>query len=206
MSGTMTRSVLALPIAAIVTFSLFWVMQYLVAIGSGKLGDEAAGGTIEFVRVKKDESINDKNRAKPKRPEKAEQPPPPPPMQQSKVKPNAGDMGIGLPNLGDGVDMAGGVNLGAGSDGDIMPLVRVAPQYPRRALSRGIEGWVQVEFTISKVGTVENPVVVDADPPGIFNRSALKAVTKWKYKPKIEDGVAVERHGVSTVITFELDK
>ncbi len=206
MPASLTRTVFAIPIAAIVTFALFWVMQYLVAIGSGKLGDEVAGGSIEFVRLKKDESVNDKNRKKPQRPEKTDQPPPPPPMQQSKVQPEAGDMGVGIPNLGDGVDIAGGVNLGAGSDGDIMPLVRVAPQYPRKALSRGIEGWVQVEFTISKVGTVENPIVIDADPPGIFNRAALKAVAKWKYKPKIEDGVAVERDGVSTVITFELDK
>lgn len=206
MPASLTRTVFAIPIAAIVTFALFWVMQYLVAIGSGELGKEVPGGSIEFVRLKKDESVNDKNRKKPQRPEKTDQPPPPPPMQQSKVQPEAGDMGVGIPNLGDGVDIAGGVNLGAGSDGDIMPLVRVAPQYPRKALSRGIEGWVQVEFTISKVGTVENPIVIDADPPGIFNRAALKAVAKWKYKPKIEDGVAVERQGVSTVITFELDK
>ncbi|MGB0919949.1 MAG: energy transducer TonB [Alphaproteobacteria bacterium] len=206
MPATLTRSVFAIPLAAIVTFSLFWVMQYLVAIGSGKLDDAVQGAAIEFVRVKKDESLNEKARRKPPRPTKPDTPPPPPPMQQSKAKPSADNMGIGIPNLGDGVDMAGGVNLGAGSDGDIMPLVRVAPQYPRRALSRGIEGWVQVEFTISKVGTVENPSVIDADPPGIFNRAAMKAVAKWKYKPKIEDGVAVERHGVSTVITFELDK
>lgn len=206
MPASTLRSIIAIPIAAVVTFSLFWVMQYLVAIGSGKLGDEVAGSTIEFVRVKKDETVNQNERKKPNRPDKPDAPPPPPPMSNAKTKPTADQMGIGIPDLGGGVDMAGGVNLGAGSDGDIMPLVRVAPQYPRRALSRGIEGWVEVEFTISKVGTVENPVAVDADPPSIFNRAAVKAVQKWKYKPKIEDGVAVERHGVRVVITFELDK
>ncbi|MEN8721454.1 MAG: energy transducer TonB [Alphaproteobacteria bacterium] len=202
---TMVRQLISAGVAVVVTFGLFWGMQKLIAIGSGGKTEVAPTASIEFVRVKRDETVNDKQR-KLQRPDKVDTPPPPPPMSAAKSKPTNNNLEGGMPDLGENVAMAGGTDLSGGSDGDIMPMVRVAPQYPRRALSRGIEGWVEVEFTISKVGTVENAVVNDADPPSIFNRAALKAVSKWKYKPKIDDGVAVERHGVRVVLTFELDK
>lgn len=201
----MVRRLSSAMLAVLVTFGLFWGMQKLIAISGGKNKEVAPSASIEFVRVKRDETVNEKNR-KPERPKEVDTPPPPPPMAMAKTKPDANNLEGGMPDLGEGVQVAGGADLSGGSDGDIMPMVRVAPQYPRRALSRGIEGWVEVEFTISKVGTVENARVSDADPPSIFNRAALKAVAKWKYKPKIEDGVAVERHGVKVVLTFELDK
>jgi protein TonB len=75
-----------------------------------------------------------------------------------------------------------------------------------RASERGIEGWVEVEFTISKTGTVKNPVVMNSHPSSIFDRSALKAIRKWKYNPKIEDGEAVERSGVKVRLKFELNQ
>jgi len=199
------RQLISAGLAVLVTFGLFWGMQKLIAISGGKNADVTPSASIDFVRVKRDETLNEKNR-KPERPKEQDTPPPPPPMAMSKNKPTNNDLEGGMPDLGEGVQVAGGTDLSGGSDGDIMPMVRVAPQYPRRALSRGIEGWVEVEFTISKVGTVENARVSDADPPSIFNRAALKAVAKWKYKPKIEDGIAVERHGVKVVLTFELDK
>ena len=63
-----------------------------------------------------------------------------------------------------------------------------------------------LEFTITKTGVVTDVIVVDADPPSVFDREAVRAVRKWKYKPKMEGGVPVERYGVRTVITFELDE
>ena len=199
------RQIIAFPLAAVVTFGLFWGMQYLIKIAGGGEQDVIPTASIEFVRVKRNEDVQEKEREL-KKPEQLEAPPPPPPMSASKSKPQNADVGMGIPNLNEGANMEGGIDLSAGSDADVMPLVRVAPQYPRRALSRGIEGWVEVEFTISKLGTVVNPQVTDADPPSIFDRAAIKAVQGWKYKPKIENGNAVERHGVRVVITFELDK
>jgi periplasmic protein TonB len=94
----------------------------------------------------------------------------------------------------------------AGSDRDVVPLVRIAPEYPPRALSRGLEGWVQVRFTITATGTVRDPIVVKADPPGIFDDAALKSIARWRYNPKVEGGVAVERVGVETIIRFQLEQ
>jgi protein TonB len=103
----------------------------------------------------------------------------------------------------------GGVTLGpmpAGSDRDALPLVRVNPDYPPRALANGIEGWVQVQFTITTAGTVKDPKVVEADPDGYFEKAALNAVSRYKYKPKIVDGEPVERPGINLVISFTLKK
>jgi protein TonB len=74
--------------------------------------------------------------------------------------------------------------------------VVIRPIYPRDAAISGIEGWVKVEFTITEVGTVKNPVVIDAEPARIFNREAIRAILKWKFKPRVIDGIAVERRAV----------
>lgn len=91
-----------------------------------------------------------------------------------------------------------------GSDKSEMPIVRVAPAYPRRALDRGIEGWVEVEFTVTEVGGVSDPKVLSAHPSSIFDRAALRAIERWKYEPKIVDGQPVSRPGVRTRLRFEL--
>jgi protein TonB len=102
------------------------------------------------------------------------------------------------------VDMGGTGFEIAASDTDVVPIVRVQPQYPLRASERGIEGWVEVEFIISKLGTVKDPRVINSHPSSIFDRSALKAIRKWKYNPKIEDGEPVERPGVKVRLKFDL--
>jgi protein TonB len=99
-----------------------------------------------------------------------------------------------------------GMKMSAGSDRDVIPLVRIAPDYPPRALSRGLEGWVKVQFTITMTGTVKDPIVVDADPKNIFDDAALKSISRWRYNPKVEGGVAVERVGVQTIIRFQLEQ
>jgi len=93
----------------------------------------------------------------------------------------------------------------ASTDADVLPIVKVPPQYPRTASIKGIEGWVLLEFTVTETGATINPKVIDADPPGIFNESALRMIKKWKFKPKIESGKAIQREGVQHLITYELE-
>jgi protein TonB len=99
----------------------------------------------------------------------------------------------------------GRISLTAGSDQDVLPLVRISPDYPPRAAARGIEGWVLVQFTITEIGTVKDAIVVDAMPKNMFEDSALKAIARWRYNPRVEGGVAVERVGVQTIIRFVLE-
>lgn len=92
----------------------------------------------------------------------------------------------------------------AGTDRDTLPLVRVPPDYPPGAESKGIEGWVQVQFTVAANGSVRDAFVVASEPRTIFDDAALKAIARWRYNPRIDGGVAVERVGLQTVIRFEL--
>lgn len=200
------RFLVTLALAVVISFGLFWLMQFLISSRSGVYEDVTRGRIVEFVRLKRDSDLETKKRELPEKLEK-EEPPPPPDIDLSSVpKPGQEALAIAAPDADFDLDLAGGPNLGgAPSDSDIIPLVRVMPQYPPQAMSRGIEGWVIVEFTISPAGTVKDPVVVDSHPSGIFNRAMLRAIRKWKYKPKIVDGVAVERPGVRVRQHFALE-
>ena len=94
---------------------------------------------------------------------------------------------------------------GVFADGAYVPIFQIPPQYPRRAAERGIEGCVVVEYTVTTMRTVRDPEVIAANPSGIFNSSAKRAALKYKYKPMIRDGVAVEVPGVKQRITFILE-
>jgi protein TonB len=116
---------------------------------------------------------------------------------------SSGSISVATPTFDTG-NLGHGISVGA--DRDVQPLVRINPEYPERARSRGVEGWVQVTFTITPAGTVADAKVVDADPKGLFERAALDAIGRWKYNPKVVDGRAMERRGVAVVLTFKLEK
>ena len=94
----------------------------------------------------------------------------------------------------------------ATGDGEYLPIRKVRAEYPPRAISRGIEGSVTMEFTVTENGTVKDPVVVDSNPPGIFDRSAIQALLKFKYRPKVVDGKPTQVEGVKHKIVFELEE
>jgi protein TonB len=76
----------------------------------------------------------------------------------------------------------------------------------RNALdARGIEGWVEVRFTVTAIGAVRDAVVVASEPGTTFDAAALQAIARWRYNPRIEQGEAVERSGMQIVIRFELE-
>lgn len=196
---------MALVLSALITVSLFYVMQALIKSDGGQLKEPKAGNILDFVRVKQEEAVEQKDR-KPKKPPKPKEPPPqmaPPQVDNSNA--DAGDMGMDF-----SADISADVALGDGlalesGDGEYLPIVKVAPSYPRRAQSRGIEGYVIVEFTVSKLGTVKEPFVVKAEPEGLFDRAAIDAVLKFKYKPRVVNGEPAAVSGVQNRITFELD-
>jgi protein TonB len=196
------RHLTAASVALGVTFALFYIMQALILGQDAKL-NATTGNIIEFVRLKKESELETKKR---KMPEKKEPEEPPPPPDLSMAKSNKPDQA--MQEMAFAVDVnveMGGTNIAvAASDTDVVPIVRVQPQYPLRASERGIEGWVVVKFTISKTGTVKDAVIVAAQPASIFDRAALKAIRKWKYNPKIEDGEPVERPGVAVKLVFDL--
>jgi protein TonB len=91
------------------------------------------------------------------------------------------------------------------AEGDYLPIVRVAPVYPARALSRGLEGYVDMSFTVTPTGTVENPMILYSTS-SLFDRAATQAVLKFKYKPRVVDGVPVAVPNVKTRISFKIEE
>ena len=87
----------------------------------------------------------------------------------------------------------------------MIPIVRIDPQWPREALLEGIQGWVEVEFTILPDGSVADPRVVNSEPRRVFDRNALRAILRWKFKPRIVDGQPVSRQATQR-IDFILDQ
>jgi protein TonB len=192
-------------LSIVVTAFLLWSMQAIIAGGNDVLTEAPRGNVLDFIRLKKDEAIVKKDR-KPQKPPKPKQPPPQ--MQQPQLQqtnPNANAISSRFTANVDTVSgLMGGINLGS-TDGDYLPIVKVAPIYPRRAQSRGIEGYVIVEFTVTKNGAVRDAFVIEAKPEGLFNRAAMDAALKFKYKPRVVDGVASEVSGVQNKISFEID-
>lgn len=192
---------IGLALGAVVTIALFYLMQWLILTDKIALDEDETGRILDFVRVEEEQELQTRDR-KPKPPPPPDEPPPdmPDPTFDSNVESVGMDLG--------GASMDANLDIQAGggfsADGEYLPIVKVAPVYPRRALTRGIEGYVLLEFTVTKSGAVSDPVVVEADPPGIFDRAAIQAALKFKYKPKVVNGEPIDVAGVRNRITFEL--
>ena len=189
----------------IITFVLFLTMQGFLATGY----DISTGHdyqTVNFIRVQQDEEI----RTRQVKPEKPDEPLPEPQTETIAMETKAFQAPVSSYDISNvsvqpGFDIQPGAGFGSG-DGDFLPMVKVPPQYPRRALRNGIEGYVIVSFTVTADGSVRNPKVIEAKPPGAFDQAALNAVMKFKYKPRVIAGQAVEVQGVQNKFTFKLKR
>ena len=201
----MFRYIIAFVVAAVITLGLFFLMQSLIKAGGSALTDPAEGKVLDFVRVQQEQQIQQKDR-KPKKPPKPQEPPPQ--MEAPKMDasaPDGGQSGLDFAaDLGSEVSLGGGMSLDSG-DGEYVPITKVQAVYPRRAMQRGIQGYVIVEFTVNKTGAVQDPVVIEAKPEGIFEQAALDAVVKFKYKARVINGEPTAVAGVQNRITFEIE-
>lgn len=190
-------------LAFLVTFGLFSLMVALIATSNSKIDEEPALRLADIIMP--DRNIDE--HVKERKPEKPKVDEPPPEMPQpdfDNPDPNAEVMSITPPSSGGDIDIA--LSGLSASDGEYLPIVKVTPQYPRRALQRGLEGYVILEFTVTKQGSVRDPVVVESNPPRIFDRAATRAALRFKYKPRVVDGEPIEVHGVRNKITFALSE
>jgi protein TonB len=140
------------------------------------------------------------------KPEKVEDPEEPPPELQPLELDFDTDMDVAniAPNAGVQLQInSSGMSSG---DGEYLPIVKVAPIYPRRAQTRGITGYCIVEYTVTKSGSIREPLAVDCSPSGVFERASLKAAEKFKYKPRVVDGEPIEVAGVQNKFTYELEQ
>jgi len=189
----------ALAMALFLNGTLFWTLWALTNVEFEINKVEAV--RIDFTRMRRDTETASK------REEKVELEPPPVAPDVPKISLTSTGVDSNIMKMAPTIDTGSamsGIKLGGGNDRDVMPLVRINPDYPPRALTRGIEGWVQVRFTITATGTVRDPSVVKSSSQ-MFEEAALKAIARWRYNPKIENGEGVERVGMETIIRFELE-
>ena len=181
--------------ALLFTLILFFLMQALIAVEDISLDDTG-------IRIA-DVTMPDRDLellADLERPEEEEPPPETMPPEFDMTPPADLENAAPRPKF----DMRG-KRRGVFADGSYVPIFKIPPIYPRRAQERGIEGCVMLEFTVTKVGSVRNPVVLWSVPNGIFDRAASRAALKFKYKPQIRDGQAIEVPGVLNQVTFIIE-
>ena len=186
--------------------ALLWTMQWLVIRDTAAVQQQSERPVMEFVRLKHETETRIRKREKPEEPPPPEETPPPMPEMREIAQPvvNSPNIDFALPEVAFAMD---GPYIGPFSksgDRDFMAIARMPPQYPYRAARQGIEGWVKVSFLITEQGLVKDVVVMDAKPEGVFDHAALRAVMKWRFKPRIEDGKPIATRAEQTV-NFQLN-
>ena len=199
--GSLVRIVVGGLLAIPVAIGLFYIMQSLVD-RDFKQEDSKARKIADIVVPDKVIETNLKEVL----PEKIEDPEEPPPDLEPIEFDSDVDMGVVNNAPTTGVTLKLNSSGMASGDGEYLPIVKVAPIYPRRAQTRGISGYCIVEYTVTKTGSIRDPQAVDCQPSGIFDRASVKAATKFKYKPRVVDGEPIEVAGVQNKFTYELEQ
>ena len=181
--------------SALLTLIIFYLMQDLIAVGDVELNEKGIRIADVTMPDRDLELLMDIER-----PEEEEPPPETMPPEFDMTPPADLDNATPRPKF----DFKGRKS-GVFADGSYVPIFKVPPIYPRRAQERGIEGCVMLEFAVTKVGAVRDPVVLWSIPSGIFDRAAMRSALKFKYKPQIRDGEAIAVSGVLNQITFIIE-
>ncbi|MDN4502079.1 TonB family protein [Alteromonadaceae bacterium BrNp21-10] len=189
-------------IASGITFMLFVLMQYLVKPATFTHVDPIPYQIIDPVFAREDTPVQP-NRILPVQPKTVTPP---------KLTPDLEDPSDNNPltnfNAGPVIPPStiGSQSLPTFTMGDTeaKPMVRVEPKYPITAARDGIEGWVQLRFDITPTGRVENVQIVEAEPARVFNQEAKRALSRWKYQPKIINGVAQSQQNQNVMLSFKL--
>ena len=194
-----------------IAVGLFLIMNALISGRHVHQVAQSVGQIVDLIRVQEEEEVQTKQRVRPKQPPPPETPPPPPQLKvAAEVTTERAPFRIDLPRIDVSSAAGGGPFVGAWDtsdalvEGELVPIVRVNPQYPREALLDGIEGYVKFEVLIGTDGSVLDVRVTEASPGRVFVRSALRAVQRWKFKPRVVDGVAVQRWATTSIV-FELE-
>jgi protein TonB len=195
----------SLATGAFFTSLVFLVLWLFIHTGAHTALEHKEATKIDFTRLRKDTETASRRQTKAQR-DRPDMVPQQARMNFASSSANTAAVSMIQPEVNARAAMSKmTVNVG-GSDRDTMPLVRINPDYPPRAASRGIEGWVMVEFAITAAGTVRDAKVIDSSPKGYFEDAALKAIARWRYNPKVQEGVAVERIGVRVRLSFNLER
>ena len=208
-------------VALVLNIAIFILIQRLVSQTHGFDINLIDRNFLDFTRVI-EKPIPPPEKIEDIEPPPEEEDPPPPEMPAPEIdRPQQMDVDLSTPEIDAPMSMAGEPYLGefSGSgdssalgrpgkpniDSNVVPSLRIPPTYPKRALRSGIEGIVTVEFTITIDGSVKDAEIIEAKPPNIFDKSVLRAISKWKFNPDMVDDKPVEKRARQD-IKFTLKK
>ena len=201
------KKALSAVLALISALGLFWFMSVLIFKKNLIRANGGQNLSVEFLSHLREEELQLRSRRRPKKP-KAEKALPESPrikMSEPQLQKPQLETALSAPALPDEAPLGAESVAKGGGDTEAVPSFRIRPVYPRRAALQNIEGFVLLQFDINKMGQTENISVLRARPPQIFNSSAVRALSKWKYKPKIENGRPVRQNGLKVKLDFNLE-
>ena len=204
------KYVAGIGLSILITSGLFFIMVILISLGDSGMKEDKS---VKLADVVMPERQIDTFMTEVDKPEKPEEQPEDIAQPELDLQPLTGiDVSMAKPKA----------NFKASGsffrDGEYIPLFKVQPIYPRRALERGTQGYAITSFTITESGTVKNAVALegycgDPDDPNaemrecsIFNSASVRASLKLKYKPKIVDGKPTPVENVLHRFTFKVDE
>lgn len=198
------RIVVAMFLGLITTLALFLLMHTLIATADRTV-DESSATKIADITMSETRIETNIKEQKPEKVEDPEEPPPPPKQPATREFDSASRIAVNMSGTPkQEVQLGSGLGISA-SDGEYLPIVKVAAIYPRRAQARGITGYCIVEYTVTATGATRDPVATDCSPEGLFEDASVKAARKFKYKPRVIDGQPVEVVGVRNRFLYELE-
>ncbi len=208
----MGRTLIATLLGLSITLGLFGFMAYLVEGGDRQPQGRAELPPIQITMDRQDSDAQRRTRVLPPPPELQSEPPELPPLELQMESASTESLALDLPTA----DVAGTVATdlttpgtpvgGLAGNGEAMPIVRIEPRYPADAARRRLEGYVVMSFTIDEAGGVTDIRVLEGQPRRVFDREAMSALSRWKYRPKIEAGQAVRQPNQQIRLDFELSQ
>jgi len=199
MGSSFVRVLVGALVAIPVAISLFFVMHSLINRDYEQQDIEAR--KIADIVVPESEIEVNVREAKPEKVEDPEEPPPDLPTPDIDM-----DMDLNVVNTAPRASVDVKISAtGISGDGEYLPIVKVAPVYPRRAQTRGISGYCIVEYVVTRTGSIRDPRPVDCQPSGVFESASVAAAMKFKYRPRVVDGEPIEVAGVQNMFTYELE-
>lgn len=171
--------------AVLINIVMFTAIRYMVVNRQLRLADTTQFDLANFIRVT-EQSREVRSRRDPEAPQK-----PKTEMQrdldrlaQASKSGGIGGLIVDMPKIDIDIDVGGGIAIAR----ELTPLVRFPPEYPIRATTNGVEGYVILRFTVTETGSVADPEVLRSEPPRMFDRAAIRAILRWKYQPQLANG------------------
>lgn len=197
----MTRYLTSASLGMTMTFGLLYLMHILIDTGESVRNPGVKIPNLSWILPQ----VNDS----PPIVDDPIEPPPPPMMPPANRAPQTTETSGTLTGMPIPVQNPEGYKLrlkyAAFTDGPLINIVRVRPTYPIRALTQNIEGYVTVGFDVSAEGTVTNVFVLESSH-GVFEKAAIDAAYRFRFKSRVVDGIPVATTGMRNRFRFEIKK